>query len=455
MEYLCERCGQPVGKGERLCKECAARLVPRKPGQAGAATLPVLPDLPVLDSVPPSPPRRGGGNPSAAAAGEPAASEGNPFAPASDLEKEFSPEDMAGISAEELDAMEEAAGEKPRKTIRLVPPEGEKESEGTEPDEVDVVAGYGQAPDNIVLALPYALRVWTRRRELGQTLEGLEREKAAAAVLLDDALSELGAALHARRSESALAPLQKLFLAVREADKKIEQQEGDRFKNRQSAEEKMKELQAQLEAAEREAEPFREKEREVKQRLAEAEKNRDRARAMLQRVLIEKRALEGASEPPGQDRIDSLQAAEQARQSEVEVASARVAEVSKELSQASLELAEKMKGVSAALAARQQATDALEEEERDYENRALQAEGEKRSAFIAVAAAALNDRLLSNAEASPVLSARHHLTELEHACQVHQEALTRYDRDRYQQGIYSAAAVVAIVLALVIYLIIS
>ncbi len=251
--------------------------MPRKPKPVSAPTLPELPDLPALESVPPA-----AGGAGAAPDAEPDAIDGggdDPFASPLDLEEEeeFSAAEMSGISAEELDAMEEAAGEKQRRTMQLVQPGQEKAAEAW-PDEVDMLARYGETPDNIALAIPYAFRVWRRRRELVGSLAGLEQERTAAGIRVDDALAELGAALHARRAEPALAPLQELFLAVKEADGKIEQQAGDRVKNRESAEAKMKELQEQVEAAEREAEPFREKENEVKKRLAEAEKQRDRAR---------------------------------------------------------------------------------------------------------------------------------------------------------------------------------
>ncbi len=458
MESLCERCGQPVGQGERLCKECAARLVPRKPKAAGAPTLPELPDLPSLDSMPPARQSVTASGPPAGLAGGAAQAEVDPFDAPLDLEEEFSPEQMAGVSAEELDAMEAAAGEKPRKTMLLAEPETEtgmvSEAEAAAvSDEVTALAGYGPPPPSIATALPYAIRVWAKRRELDKAMAGLQEEKNAAAVRVDDALSELGAALYAGREQPALSPLKDLFEAVGKADETIEQNAGDRAQARQNAEATIEELQQKVQAAEREAEPYREKESEVKQRLAAAEKQRARARAMLQRVQIETRALQGAAEPPSQERIDSLQAAEQARQSELEVASARMAEISKELGQASLELAEKMKVVSAALSERQQAVEALEQYERDSEYRALQAEGEKRTALVAVASAALEQGRISKADAVSVTEAREHLAEIERGCEIHREALNCYDQDRFKQGVFTAAALAAVVLALIVVLI--
>ena len=326
-----------------------------------------------------------------------------------------------------------------------------------DPAEVTLVAGYGPAPQNAVLAPVYAYRVLSRRSPLKRAIATLNTELAQAELERDTQLMQLSNEL--RPALEANESFRRLLEPIRE----VEQVAGDRYQAFSQADAGYREQMAQFEA---ELAQLRASEQAaqsvVEQRTNAAQGSQNelrRAEAKHQRVQIEIRGVldvaRQALGPAGGD-MPSAQAAQLAE------LQARAKALEPELAQAS--------GVhSAATAARDQAqaevrklqgqiqklerqkssaSTTLEKQLSVRAQSVSEAEKQRRDALAEVARAVLSSRGAVPVPQPLLESLREHDKRVDAAAirlETHLRALDSYDRDRVQQGVIFALSAFGIV----------
>ncbi len=321
--------------------------------------------------------------------------------------------------------------------------------------EVDAIADFGPPPSNLFATIPYAVLVLTRKRALAKALFDLRRLAQTAARDRDDALIELGRALHAHRDHGALAPLATQLSAADAAGRIAGERTTEWERARDAADAQRASLSAKIEQAERAAAPHRDRETKLATQMNVRATDLRRAKARLARVAIELRNL-GAAPPPDDARRQMLEAERQARRADVDAAQANVDELAPQLADARRELAVMLSAVND-LTEQQRAVDAAQKRsEQVHLSTAGEAERGYHAAVIELARQALArgaaETVASDLARTAVRMERAHETRAREV-QLHEAALVAYDKPGFQRGaalLGGAAFLVVVTLLFVI-----
>ncbi len=325
-----------------------------------------------------------------------------------------------------------------------------------DPGAIAALADYGPAPASIVGVVPYALLVLTRRRALSLALADLRRLEAGARRDHEEAMIELGRQLHAQRDHGELATLAPQLAAAEEAGRVAGTRTEEWQRARDAADAQRGSLSAKIEEAERAAAPYRDRETKLATQVSVRETDLRRAKARLSRVEIELRNLITSSQPDAARR-ELLEAELAARRAEVAAAQAQVDELAPKLAEARRELATMLSALND-LTEQRRAVDAAEaRSERVHHGVASEAERAYHAAVMELAAQAMArsvaDRV-SPLAAKAAARAGAALATRTREVQLHEAALSAYDKPSFQRGaaIVGGAALLVVVTLLFVIL---
>lgn len=324
-----------------------------------------------------------------------------------------------------------------------------------EPAAVAVLADFGPAPSNILGAVPYALLVLTRKRALSTALVDLRRLEKTARSDCDEAMIELGRALHAQREASALAVLAPQLKAAEDAGRVAGQRTEEWQRSRDTADAQRTSLSAKIEAAERATAPYRDRETKLATQMNVREMDLKRANAKLSRVEIELRNLTTSSQPDA-SRQEMLEAERQARRAEADTARAQVDEIAPKLADARRELAVMLSALNDLVEQRRAVDAAQSRSEKVHLSTAGEAERSYHAAVIELATQALARSIAGDVAPDAARNAARMRSALEtraREVKMHEAALVAYDKPSFQRGVAilgGAALIVVVTLLFVI-----
>ena len=329
-----------------------------------------------------------------------------------------------------------------------------------DPREIEILADYGEAPDNAAGTFAYAYRVFTRQRELKHQLVSIAAECERAQNERAATLAELARALRPaleqipefRRSLAPILEIEQRAAARGRALNSINAQLGAHHS----------ELDAELAHVASQIETEQHAESDARRQYDERESNAQRADAKLKRVQIEMRAVTQVAEQKLGPAGGSMPAAEAAQIAELErraqAMQPEVQALRSALEQAKLEFYQARARVEALRQTQRQIGRKKQALGGAYEKElSLRAEGvseveiEQRTALVELACAALGapsavaipedwlERVRRVSERADALLAR---------AEMFRRAITAYDARRARQGVQLACTAVGLVFAL-------
>jgi hypothetical protein len=316
-----------------------------------------------------------------------------------------------------------------------------------DPAEVTLVAGYGPAPENAILAPVYAYRVLSRRAPLKRTIATLNAELVQAELERDTQLMQLSNEL--RPALEANESFRRLLQPIRE----VEQVAGERYQAFSQADAGYREQMARFDAELGQLHSSEQAARAVvDQRSSVVESSQSelrRAEAKHQRVQIEIRGVldvarqalgpGGGDMPPAQAaQLAELQARAKALEPELARANGAYTAATAARDQAQAEV-RKLEGQVRQLE-RQKASagSSLEKQLSVRAQSVTEAEKQRRDALAEVARAVLSSRGVVPVPAPLLESLREHDKRVDAAAirlETHLRALDSYTRERVQQGV--------------------
>ncbi|MDH5675735.1 MAG: hypothetical protein OEZ06_26660 [Myxococcales bacterium] len=320
-------------------------------------------------------------------------------------------------------------------------------------DQVEKLAAYGESPNSPLLAAPYAVRVFSRKRTLREQDEKQSAALAECIATARRAVADIGARCVHELSGEAASDLSGEIARVRAA----EETSADRADVQELAEETdAAEYEAAgdaVAAAEEAAAPFAEKHEKAERRAAKRNRDRDRAMAALKRVEIEIRALASATEPNA-GRQAELEDQRQQRETELAEAEAKARSAGDALAKAQAALDEKLAHLRQLQAKKEQLLEDQLERRRQYEAEMATAEGEHETALLDLALQALKRRIATK---QSVEKQRESLQALEQA--LRQQAHTRaaidaYDHDAARTGMMTLGGAAGLLVLILLWLIV-
>jgi hypothetical protein len=323
---------------------------------------------------------------------------------------------------------------------RSTPPARAKNAEAPGPSplsaaEVAAVADFGPAPSGLLSSIPYAVLVLTRKRALRSALVELRRLAETAARDRDEAMVELGRALHERR-EGAVSVLARELAAADDAGRVAGERTSEWQRARDVAEAQRTSLTAKIEEAERAAAPHRDRETKLATQMNVRETDLRRAKARLSRVEIELRNLASAS-PPDVAKRQVLDAERQARAADADAAQSKMDELARELADARRELAVVLSAVNDLAAQRRAVDDAQKRSERLHLSSAGEAERHYHAAVMELAQQALARGIAEEVAPGPTRAALRMQSALDartREVQLHDAAMDAYEKASFQRG---------------------
>lgn len=339
-------------------------------------------------------------------------------------------------------------------------PSGEPALDDLSPMEIAATADYGESPASIVMWVPYAILVLSRRLALKKALEDLKRLRHTAAGDEREALVELGRALHAKRDHEALRPLA-TQLAEADASGRVAAGRTDEWeRSRQAADAQRSSLTAKTGEAEKAMGPYRDRETKLVTQMDTREQELRRAKARLSRVDIEIRNLNQAGQTEGAvdaGRLELLQAEREARSADVAKSQGHVDELAPQLAAARKELTVMLNALNDLEKQRRTVDEAQHRTERVHLSSAGEAENQYHAAVESIAQEAIKRKLAPQVE--PVLSnaaanMKSALSAREREIRVHEAALHAYDKRAFQKGWAMIAVAGLIVLTMLILVIV-
>lgn len=325
--------------------------------------------------------------------------------------------------------------------------------------EVAALADYGERPASFVMWIPYAILVTNRRMALKKHLAELRRLKGAAEHDVDEALIELGRALHAHRASDSLRVLAPQLKACEEMAEVAQGRTEAWVQAREAADAQRSSLAAKIAEAEKASGPYRDRETKLATQMSTRENDLRRAKAKLSRVEIEMRNLRATGEQTGSvdaPKLELLQAELEARRADVDKAQGHVDELEPQLAQARKELAVMLSAANDLEKQRRAVDQAQDRTEKVHSSTAGEAEKRYHEAVRELAEGALARNLaegLDPTKARSAVAMKRALASREREIEVHELALNAYDKGSFQKGwalIAGAGLVVLVMLALIV-----
>ncbi|MGD8858561.1 MAG: hypothetical protein PVI30_01020 [Myxococcales bacterium] len=312
--------------------------------------------------------------------------------------------------------------------------------EGAEPtrDEVESHAGFGVAPDRVLLSPLYAAAVWRRRRELQREVAPAQDAREQAREKALEALVTLGERLRRRAGEdSALDGLRDLCERAEQAQGTAQDRIDVHDVVQEQEQVQLEHHEQAIATAEREVEPLLKGREAAERKATKAATELERARAMVKRSEIELRALENAerSDPARRSVVESE------RSKRIEQAG--VAQEADERARAALSDAQtELDRALASVRERQAAHDALLEEQRlrqrEYEASVDQARGALDDVLVDLSARAFEKQLVALEDAQSTLDRFRELADADRALAVALAAPDAHDTESYRAGLITA-----------------
>lgn len=327
-----------------------------------------------------------------------------------------------------------------------------------DPAEVTLVAGYGSAPKNALLAPPYAYRVLSRRAPLKRALAARNSELGQAELARDTQLMQLATEL--RPALEANQAFQRMLEPIRQ----VEQVAAERMGALSRADAGYREQMARFDA-----ELLRLREAEAQAQLlltqtaraaAGTEEELRRAEAKHQRVLIEIRGVHevarqalgpagGDMSPAQSAKLSELQ--DRLKAIEPELAQAKTSHAGAEAAaaQAHSEVRRCQGQIQKLERQKQSAGTSLEKQLSVRAASVSEAETQRRDAWADVARAVLATRGAIKVPAPLLQTLREHDLHVEAAAirlETHVRALDAYDRERVKQGVILMLSGIGVVL---------
>ena len=328
-------------------------------------------------------------------------------------------------------------------------PEAELAALGISPAEVRACANYGEVPQSPVQVVPYAILVFSRRRELQELAASLANRHSAAAKRARALLAAYGRALLPRRTEVENAGLGSYLAAVDGVLGDTAAQEAKLAQAKQAADTERSAAHAALKAAEAEAAPLRDRDAKLTKEVEVLTHEKRRRDAALQRAEIELRNLGG--DPSARSQVAP----------KVDAARADAGVITQQLADKTAQLEEVRAALATQLQALERAQRTVSELERDLTGsiqRAGDAHGASRGraeeVLEALAGAALAAGLQDGSkEAADARKAMEHRDHLQREALLHEHAVDAFDRPKAIQG-FAVLGTVALALLIVLLLII-
>ena len=326
-----------------------------------------------------------------------------------------------------------------------------------DPAEVALVAGYGPAPKNAVLAPMYAYRVLARRSPLKRAIATLNTELTSAELERDTQLMQLSNEL--RPALEANESFRRLLEPIRE----VEQVAGERYQAFSQADAGYREQMArfdaelgQLRSSEQAAQAVVDERSSV---LEASQSELRRAEAKHQRVQIEIRGVldvaRQALGPAGGDmapaqaaQLAELQARAKALEPDLARANGAYSTAAAARDQAQAEVRKLQGQVRQLERQKASASGNLEKQLSVRAQGVTDAEKQRRDALAEVARAVLSSRGVVPVPAPLLQSLREHDKLVDAAAirlETHLRALDSYERERVQQGVIFALSALGIV----------
>jgi len=347
-------------------------------------------------------------------------------------------------------AVPEKPKRKPRDEKKQQAKKRQKPEETVTQLEVVRLARYGAKPSGFFAAVPYAIHVFNRWRELRAALAALERRHEAATSRADVALANMGRALHARKAELENDPeagqLVTALKKIEDAHGKANAAMAELSEAQQTADAERAQLDAQIQAADAAATPFRDREAKLQRELDVLTHELKRRQGALQRAEIELRNADDAT---------GLESARDARRAEVQSQQQKVQEKQAALGETRKELAKHSSALNEAQRARQR----LEKDIEGSLKRVKSAQGESSAELDAsyVEAANIARRIGEDSELELDFEEAHFA---EKACsgrdqlarekEMHRRALKAYDKNGLRLGGGFIGVVLAAILAMIV-----
>ncbi|HJL06273.1 MAG TPA: hypothetical protein RMH85_20330 [Polyangiaceae bacterium LLY-WYZ-15_(1-7)] len=347
----------------------------------------------------------------------------------------------------------ELAEERPKKVEERAAPAArkpKKPEDSIREAEVRALSNMAEGPGNPLSAVPYALLVFFRRRELLQKAEELAGRHAAATKAAKGAAARAGRVLLGHRAELEGAGLSG---ALRVADAALDRA-GDQGAKLAATQAELKQERAQVEATigrlEADAQPLRDREAKYARELEVLEHELKRREAAAQRAEIELRNALGVPE-----RQVDLQAALDARSAEAREQQERVNGKAAALREIRKGLTDTMERLERARRTKRELDAAPEPE---VQQAAQASEGAGAEAEAALAKLAEVARAADVSPDAPELArmdkACRHRDDLRRELVLHQRAADRYDAKAFKTGAAVIGLVTLVLLVIVVLMIV-
>jgi len=337
--------------------------------------------------------------------------------------------------------------------------------EGADVSEAKVaeLAGFGPAPENILGAPGYAMRVMSRQKELKETIADINDRMSKAEAERDGAEATLGQAA----MDFGLVPdaAREIEAKVAEAEKSISAARGRTDHETEQHKEELARLDGELKQVRDMLEPLVQRERIIADEVSAAETHHRRAAAVVQRSQIQIRNLESGkgSVMPGDDpagQLAQLKSQLAPQQAQANEAAQKLAAVQKEETGLKSQMSPLRKKQQKLEEERQASIDAYEEAMGERSAEAKRANAWRRSR-LAVAGRQVydqkprprltdGDRLFARIDAS-----RQKVKNIQAELDLHLRALDAFDAEAVGQAklvLYGAIGVVLLILVILIAL---
>jgi chromosome segregation ATPase len=170
------------------------------------------------------------------------------------------------------------------------------------------LARYPAVPPKLVGAIPYFLRVYSRRRELAAQVINLTQQRKRLELASDDALCLLGQALYAKRGDPSLEPLAAQLRVVGESAREVGAKAAAAKRTEQELKHELAGLERELLDAKTGADPVQARETVLSQAVDGHKAQIKRREMMVRKADAELKALKVGSDPQTLEKITTLTA---------------------------------------------------------------------------------------------------------------------------------------------------